>query len=304
MQHSFQEIALEEIEKSLNLLKNKGFDVSALDKKLYNYEFIVDNENQKVKFLVFFGKKGIKKVLQGFEDGKLFKELKNILFGNDLFDEMDKEEIIFDEYIGTDESGKGDYFGPLVVSAVYINEKTKLQFENLGVKDSKLLSDFAIKDLEKKIKKIIDHNYDIVVINPEKYNQLYESFGNLNKLLGWAHAKAIENLALKIHCKNVISDKFGDEQIIKKELAKKKYELNLYQTPRAERYIGVAAASILARAKMISWFEIKSRELKINILKGAGEKVTEQANLILASTGKENFKKMIKFHFRNSKKIF
>ena len=95
MQHSFQEIALEEIEKSSNLLKNKGFDVSALDKKLYNYEFIVDNENQKVKFLVFFGKKGIKKVLQGFEDGKLFKELKNILFGNDLFDEMDKEEIIF-----------------------------------------------------------------------------------------------------------------------------------------------------------------------------------------------------------------
>jgi ribonuclease HIII len=304
MQHSFQEIALKEIEKTSILLKNKGFSVSTPDKKLYNFEIIVNSENEKVKLLIFFGKKGVKKVLQGFEQGKLYKELKEILLGGDLFEEEANKEIQFDDYIGTDESGKGDYFGPLVVSAVYLNEKTKNQLKNIGVKDSKLLSDFAVKDLERKIKKVVSRNYDTVIINPAKYNQLYESFANLNKLLGWAHAKAIENLILKINCKNIISDKFGDEQIIKNELIKKKIELNLVQTPKAERYIGVAAASILARAKVIAWFELKSKELKVSVPKGAGESVTNVASKISSQIGKENLKKMIKFHFKISKNIF
>jgi ribonuclease HIII len=304
MQHSFQKIALEEIEKSSILLKNSGFSISQVDKKLYNYEIIVSSEDEKVKLLVYFGKKGIKKILQGYEEGILYKELQTILLGGDLFDAVSNQEIDFDDYIGTDESGKGDYFGPLVVAAVYSNDITKLQLENAGVKDSKLLSDSAIKDLEKKIKKIVANNFDIVIINPEKYNLLYESFGNLNKLLGWAHSKAIENLAAKVKCNNVISDKFGDERIIKDELFKKNIALNLYQTPRAEKYIAVAAASILARAKVIAWFELKNKELKTKISKGAGTQVTGEAKLILAQFGQENLRKMIKFHFKISKNIF
>jgi ribonuclease HIII len=257
-----------------------------------------------VKLLVFFGKKGIKKVLQGNEETALYRDLKKIVFGPDLFEKKLNPEIDYEEYIGTDESGKGDYFGPLVAAAVYVDENSQSQLKLLGVKDSKLLTDTQIKDLNKKIQKIIKHNFDVVIINPEKYNKLYESFGNLNKLLGWAHAKAIENLAQKTKCNNVISDKFGNEQIIKNELSRKKIELNLYQTPQAERYIGVAAASILARAKVIEWFSNKSREIKFEIPKGGGELVNVAAIRILDQFDDKYLMKMIKFHFKNSKSIF
>ncbi|HMN47579.1 MAG TPA: ribonuclease HIII [Ignavibacteriaceae bacterium] len=304
MQHSFQEIARNEIEKLSVLMKNEGFSVTNPDKKMYSYEVNVNSGKDQIKLLVYFGKKGIKKVLQGNEETNLFRKLKKIVFGNDLFDELEKQDINFEKYIGTDESGKGDYFGPLVVAAVYVDRNSESQLAKLGVKDSKLLSDNFIIELENKIKKTIDNNYDIVVINPEKYNKLYESFGNLNKLLGWAHAKAMENLAPKTNCVNVISDKFGNEQIIKNELSKKKIELNLYQTPKAERYIAVAAASILARAKVIQWFEERNKELGVKLLKGASKEVNQIAISVLKQNGKENLRKLIKFHFKNSKEIF
>jgi len=214
--------------------------------------------------LVYFGKKGIKYVIQANPELKISRELNNIVFGQTLFESNQKGEIKFTEYIGTDESGKGDYFGPLVIAAVYIDGKTTLKLEDAGVKDSKLISDSNIKILEFKIKKIIGDNFEIIQINPEKYNKLYESFKNLNKIMGWAHSKAIENLLQKINCTNVISDKFGNEKLIKDELKKKNIDLNLYQTPKAERYTAVAAASILARAKVVDWFNIRSRESRIS----------------------------------------
>jgi ribonuclease HIII len=304
MQYSFQEIALKETEKISNILTKEGFSISLPVKKLYNYEITVNTVREQVKLLVFFGKKGIKKVLQGNEETALYRDLKKIVFGPDLFEEKFDLEIDYEEYIGTDESGKGDYFGPLVTAAVYVDENSRSQLKLLGVKDSKLLIDTQIKDLNKKIQKIIKHNFDVVIINPEKYNKLYESFDNLNKLLGWAHAKAIENLAQKTKCNNVISDKFGNEQIIKNELSRKKIELNLYQTPKAERYIGVAAASILARAKVIEWFSNKSREIKFEIPKGGGELVNVAAKRVLDQFDDKYLMKMIKFHFKNSKSIF
>lgn len=304
MQHSFQEIALKEIEKISKNLQKDGFTVSTPAKKLYNYEIIVHTGKDQVKLLVFFGKNGIKKVLQGNELTDLFRKLKNAVLGTDFFEDNFHSEVDFKEYLGTDESGKGDYFGPLVVAAVYVDKNSSSRLKTLGVKDSKLLSDNSIKELEKKIYAVINYNFDIIIINPEKYNKLYESFGNLNKLLGWAHAKAIENLAQKVKCTNVISDKFGDERIIKNELVKKKIELNLYQTPKAERYIGVAAASILARAKVIQWFEIKKNELGQNVSKGGGAEVNKIAKSILEQKGEEYLRKLIKFHFKNSKEIF
>ena len=304
MQHPFHEIALKEIEKISIILQKEGFRVSAPVKKIYNYEIKVDNEKEQVKILVYFGKKGIKKIPQGNEESGLFKVVKKIISGSDLFEENSNAEIDFSEYIGTDESGKGDYFGPLVVAAVYVDETSQIQLEKLDVKDSKLLSDIQIKNLEIKIKKVINNNFDIVIINPEKYNQLYESFCNLNKLLGWAHSKAIENLTQRTKCINVISDKFGNEQIIKNELIKKKIELNLYQTPKAERYIGVAAASILARAKVIDWFSLCSAATGLKIPKGGGEPVNIAAKQVLNKFNDKYLLKMIKFHFKNSRNIF
>lgn len=304
MQDPFQQKALKQIEFLTQKLIKTGFFVSQPDKKLYNYEVIVNSNKEQAKLLVYFGKKGIKNVIQANPESKLSLELNKIVFGETFFESEQKNEIKFLEYIGTDESGKGDFFGPLVVAAVYIDEKTTLELEEAGVKDSKLITDYNIKIIESKIKKIIGDKFEIVQINPEKYNKLYESFNNLNKIMAWAHSKTIENLILKINCLNVISDKFGNERLIKDELKKKNINLNLYQTPKAERYTAVAAASILARAKVVDWFNIKSREVGFQIPKGGGSSVNISAKRVLNQFDDNYLMKMIKFHFKNSQSIF
>ena len=304
MQDPFQQKALKQIEFLTQKFIKSGFSVSHPDKKLYNYEIIVNSNKEQAKLLVYFGKKGIKNVVQSNPESKLSKELNAIIFGETFFKSEQKNEVKFIEYIGTDESGKGDYFGPLVVAAVYVDEKTTLELEDAGVKDSKLITDYNIKIIESKIKRIIGNKFEIVQINPEKYNKLYDSFNNLNKIMGWAHSKAIENLIEKINCPNVISDKFGNEKLIKDELKKKNINLNLYQTPKAERYTAVAAASILARAKVVDWFNTKSREIGFQIPKGGDALVNISAKRVLNQCDDNYLMKMIKFHFKNSQSIF
>ena len=304
MQDSFQTLALKEIENSAIKLTNFGFTVSDPTKKLYNYEVSINSKSEQAKLLVYFGKKGIKKIVQANPESIIYKEINKIVFDPTFFDDEKVAEIKFDQYIGTDESGKGDYFGPLVIGAVYIDKKKSLELEKIGVKDSKLISDNTIKILEPKIKNIVDGNFEIIQINPEKYNQLYQSFNNLNKLMAWAHSKAIENLALKSKCTNVISDKFGNEKLIIFELKKKNIEINLFQTAKGERFTAVAAASILARAKVIDWFYFKSKELGFEIPKGGGATVTAAAKRVFNHFDDKYLMKMIKFHFKNSKSIF
>ncbi|MDD3419931.1 MAG: ribonuclease HIII, partial [Candidatus Gastranaerophilales bacterium] len=139
----------------------------------------------------------------------------------------------FTSWIGTDESGKGDYFGPLIIAAVLVNEKNKSLFEELELKDSKKLTDEKISKLAVKIKN--NATFAVVTINPAKYNELYDKFKNLNKMLAWGHARAIENILEKSPCPNAISDKFGDEKLIKNALLKSGKEINLIQQVRAER---------------------------------------------------------------------
>ncbi len=305
MQHLFQKGAQAEIKKIEQKLTNLGLQVSEVTTKNFNYEIIVNNNKENVKVLVYFGKKGVKIVLQGNKESEIYKQVFNQLFGEELFEENNNsDEINFDEYIGTDESGKGDYFGPLVTAAVYTNKQINYELEQVGVKDSKLIPDNEIKKIEVDLKKIVKDKYDIITINPEKYNSLFEQFKNLNKILAWAHTKAIQNLIDNVNCKNVISDKFGNEFLIKSELSKKNIDINIYQTTKGERFTGVAAASVLARAKVIDWFKTKSKEIGFEIPKGAGEQVNLIAQKVLQKTNKEYLSKMIKFHFKNSHNIF
>src|SRR3989304_6006148 len=146
-------------------------------------------------------------------------------------------------WIGVDESGKGDYFGPLVIAAVCVETETAGMLRGSGVKDSKTLSDRAIADLAPDIQGLC--RTSVVAIGPAKYNELYGKFKNLNKLLGWGHARAIENL-LEAGCPATmaLSDQFGDERFIRDALLKKGRAIRLEQRHRAEEDVAVAAASI------------------------------------------------------------
>ena len=217
----------------------------------------------------------------------------------------EKEIPPFECHIGTDESGKGDYFGPLVVAGVYITKTQEQLLASLGVRDSKNNSDNKNKLLATQILEILGKDsVSIVCIGPERYNTLYNEMGkNLNKVLGWGHARVMENLLSTNSCDNAIADQFGDETVIIGALMKKSKSLNLIQTPKAERDIGVAAASILARAKFLEELDKLGKTLGVTLSKGVNPIVENIARRIYEKSGLDELKRYVKLHFKTTQKI-
>ena len=123
------------------------------------------------------------------------------------------------ERIGIDESGKGDYFGPLVIAAVFVDTTTQGELTLMQVRDSKKISDGRILDMAPDIRTICPHS--IIAIGPQRYNELYAKIRSLNRLLAWGHAKALETILDKVSCGRAIADQFGDERLILDSLQEK-----------------------------------------------------------------------------------
>ncbi len=284
------------------ILTAGGYNVSGPVKGSYCYELTALRGKEKVKVLTYFSLKGNKILLQGNKESEIYNDIHRLIFGESLFT-ADDETIEPDVYIGTDESGKGDYFGPLVTAGVYVDKNVSEQLKKVGVKDSKVLTEFAIRKLESDIKSISGGKFNIVVINPEKYNALYDKFGNLNKLLGWAHARVLENLLSIQEADTAISDKFGDERYIIISLQSKGKQLRLLQYHRAEKYTAVAAASILARGRMLNWFEAAGKKYGMEIPKGASPAVEAAAKKIKEKYGDDVLYQLTKKHFKTTNRI-
>ena len=210
-------------------------------------------------------------------------------------------------HIGTDESGKGDYFGPMVIAGVLIDSTTETALKELGVKDSKTLTDKRCKELAVKIRNLLPGKYQEVEIPPERYNQLYEQFKdegkNLNHLLAWGHARAIESLLQKETCSHAIADQFGDENYIRSKLMERGKKLQLIQLPKGERYIAVAAASILARDKFLSRIENLRDTYRIELPKGAADSVVNAGKQLVQTYGEDSLRKVAKLHHKTTEKI-
>ena len=302
--NSKEETALKILERYILYLTKKNFHVSEPIKNEYSYQVFISEDKKKISLHVFFGKKGNKIILQGNKDLKLYKDVDDLIFGEKLIsnEKPDFEPLL--PYIGTDESGKGDYFGPLVIAGVYLTPEAGNYLRSLGIRDSKELSDLQIQQLAADIKKVNEIIYDVVLISPEKYNQLYENMGNLNRLMGWAHARVIENLLVKCSAEEVISDKFGNEKIILDALQQRGRSIKLNQITKAEKFTAVAAASILARESVVEWFKIQSKKYKVEILKGSSSEVETVAKHLLEKYGEDILKKLVKIHFKTSNKVF
>jgi ribonuclease HIII len=203
--------------------------------------------------------------------------------------------------IGVDESGKGDFFGPLCIAGVYATEKDFVELQRMGVKDSKNLSDKIIIQLADKIKK--QCLYHIVKINPAKYNQIYESFKNLNRLLAWGHATVIEKLVEKSGCQSVLIDQFADPSVVKQALKNKQLNICLSQRHRAEADLAVAAASILARQAFLEGLDSLSKEAGIVLPKGASSAVLEAGIKIGRQYGSTYLTQVCKQHFKTFQAI-
>lgn len=204
-------------------------------------------------------------------------------------------------HIGTDESGKGDFFGPLVIAGVLVDEQNAELFKELGIKDSKKLTDKKMLSLSVEIKKHAPHS--IIMIANQKYNELYSNIGNLNRLLAWGHARAIENILNSSTCEYVLSDKFGDESLIKSALMKNGRSIRLEQMCKAESDIAVAAASVLARAAFVQKIQSMEETFKIKFQKGCSKLVKENAFEFVQKYGKERLNEVCKTHFKTYNEI-
>lgn len=203
--------------------------------------------------------------------------------------------------IGIDEAGKGDYFGPLVIAACFSNEKIDIEFAKIGLKESKNISDYRSFILEKQIRNLTP--FEIVVIGPEKYNELHKKMRNLNRLLAWGHSRALENLLSKTNPLQVIADQFGDKSLIENALMKKGRQINLVQRHKAESVPAVAAASVLARAEFLRRLEKLSTQYGVSLHKGAGPPTDEDGRRFAANYGRDELSKVAKIHFKNTARI-
>jgi len=203
--------------------------------------------------------------------------------------------------IGTDESGKGDYFGPLVVAGVFLPEDQEILLSELGVKDSKRFSDNRVRELAKLVKEGFKHS--IVAIGPEKYNELYTKLRNLNRILAWAHSRAIENVLEEVNCKLAITDQFGDKAYVLNALMKRGKNIELIQRPKAEADLAVAAASILARAEFLKRLYFLSQDIGIDLPKGASPLVEEAGLKLVKAQGAQALDKVAKKHFKITARI-
>ncbi len=198
--------------------------------------------------------------------------------------------------VGVDESGKGDYFGPLVVAAVYVGPEHLAELD--GVMDSKKLTDARCHALSATIKAVCP--YAVIAIGPAKYNELYAKIGNLNKLLAWGHARAIENVLEKVDCDYVISDQFADPAGLKRQLFEKGRQVTLESRVRGESDTAVAAASIVARSEFVGRLTRLGEEHGVSLPKGAGPPVMQAAVAIVRQRGPQALADVAKLHFKTT----
>jgi ribonuclease HIII len=216
------------------------------------------------------------------------------------------EEILepdkFAPHFGIDESGKGDFFGPLVIAGVFTDAAIARCLIDTGVMDSKRVTSAArIRQLAAAIRATPGCTTEVIAIGPERYNEMHASFGNLNRLLAWGHARVIEKLAAaRPACPRALSDQFARPEVLQRALRDKGLTIGLEQRTKGESDTAVAAASILARERFIDWIDKTSTACGIKLPLGASDTVVQAARNLVARHGQEALGKTAKLHFRTT----
>ena len=285
--------------------------ITAEEKDLqYGRQLVLTNGSDKTTLSIYNGKKGIKLVWSG-KNTDFTDKCKSILMQEDaagadyrlLKDFPDFKGI----WAGSDESGKGDFIGPLVVAAVICNEKSAAQMFNLGVKDCKTVSDKDVLKLRAEIEKTA-LAASVLALTPKMYNYRYSQIKvagqNLNHLLSSGHAAALcAALAKCPQCNYALVDRFAVNNNIRGMVNAKFPQVNVVQMPKAEADIAVAAASVLARAEFLRIMAELEAQAGMPLPKGGGPVATDCARMLAQKLGKNALNNFVKLHFANYKRI-
>jgi len=298
-----------------DLLLQHDFIVNPYREINYGLQFIVFLGDADGLIRIYEGKKGLQLDLSQVKDPHLLHKIESIIVPKKVEETKPLIPKVFDtadafdnspdtdpaELIGIDESGKGDYFGPLVIAAVHTDQKKSLQLKAWGVQDSKRLSDAKVHSLAPKIKSLCFHS--LIIMGNESYNDVYGKIKNLNHVLAWAHAKVLENTLKQVPCSYALSDQFGRKSLVENAIRSKGIDITIFQRPRAESNVAVAAASILARDSFLTHMKKMSEHYEIDFPKGAGKQTLMTAVKFCKRYSREALPLVAKEHFITSQYV-
>lgn len=231
--------------------------------------------------------------------GALVERLASVL-GRDKPSSTTSKGVPTEPWIGSDESGKGDYFGPLVVAAVRVTPEDAEHLRRRGLCDSKELSDAQIPSLAEEARRL---PHKAIVLPPEVYNKRLREFRNLNDFLAWGHAEAIRGVLERASANRIIVDQFGAERLVLSALGPLAKGRHVIQRPRAESDMAVAAASILAREEFLRALEDLSKRVGVRLPKGASQEVDDVARMLVRRDGVKVLDGIAKLHFKTTAKV-
>lgn len=211
----------------------------------------------------------------------------------------------FESHAGLDESGKGDFFGPVIAATVIADKSAIEAWRKAGVQDSKKITEGKILLLDQLIRETHGAVVRTCFCGMPKYNDLMSRPGaNLNRLLAWQHATALEQALLAKPVPWGLLDQFTEQPLVQRELAKKGVkDFELKMRTKAESDPVVAAASVVARAEFVRQMNLLSKKFGAKLQKGAGPLVKAQANEIMQKFGTRALGEFAKLHFRTAYEV-
>ncbi len=214
-----------------------------------------------------------------------------------------KEEGSFEEHAGSDEVGTGDFFGPICVCASKVTSKDVSLLEELGVRDSKQITDEVILRIAPQIMERVP--YALLILNNAKYNEVNAS-NNMNEMKAKLHNQCFINLSKKTELPSkIVIDQFCEEKTYYRYLNGMPYVVgNIYFTPRAEnQFLAVACGAIISRYAFLKSMEKMSEQYHFHFPKGAGAQVDDAILRFVKEYGKEELRNVAKLNFKNIQKV-
>lgn len=282
------------------ILRKAGVAVDSSAPIDYGTQYRVSRGGEKAIVNVYQGKKGTRIVVQ--MNTPLAEELRGLL-GGAAPPPPGPKLPVYAAWCGSDESGKGDFFGPLTVAAVGLSTATAAKAASWGVRDCKTMSDAAALAIDRRVRETLP--YKLVGWMPDEYNKRYETARSVNVLLGLAHAEAIAAVhAMLPGVEAAVVDQFGDEGHVEHALRAEGVDVPLVQRPRAdETDLAVSAASVVARAAFLRGLAKLEKEWKLPLHKGAGPETVENARDFLRRHGREKLGQVAKLHFKTAQQL-
>lgn len=288
----------------LPLCSKEGLQLSSEKDINYGIQLEFSSGKDSILLNVYYSeKKGISSVINSKSSNPLRSVLERCLGIQSTAEEVPQHN--WQHWVGSDETGKGDYFGPLIVCGFYLDLKDKEKLRKLGVCDSKKLRKDQINEVAKKLYHDYSNNIECLILKPKKYNELYAKFSsqgkNLNDLLAWCHSRILDNL-IKRHAviEGVFIDQFSSAKKASLLLKNLHSNMQIMERPNGERDLAVAAASIIARYQLVQSFLSMTRFYKQKFPMGAGEGVTEAAKAFIAQYKIERLSEVAKLHFKTT----